>query len=88
MRMFELGPGRKFRASTGPSGYLRLELRTPDTWTTTIPADMVTQAMNALALAAADEPPQGFRFTQDERYVGPMDVKTMNPFAMRRLQNR
>lgn len=88
MRMFELGPGRKFRASTGPSGYLRLELRTPDTWSTQISPDLVSVATNALALAGAGEPPDGFRFTQDDRYVGLMDVKTMNPFAQRRLQGR
>lgn len=86
MRMFELGPGRKFRASTGPSGYLRLELRTPNDWVATIAPDMVSVATNALALASAGEPPAGFRFTQDDRYIGPMDVKSINPFEMRRMQ--
>jgi len=88
MRIFELGPDRKFRASTGPNGNVRIELRTPSDWTTSIPADMMTQALNALALSAAGEPPQGFRFTQDERYFGAQDVRSMNPFHARRLQNR
>lgn len=83
MRMFELGPGRKFRALTGTSGFLRLELRTPSgEWSTQIPADMVAVATNALALAGAGEPPAGFRYTQDDRFVdGP---KPLNPFEARR----
>jgi hypothetical protein len=84
MRMFELGPGRKFRASQGPSGFLRLELRTPDSWTASVAADLVSVATNALALAAAGEPPEGFRFTQDDRYVD--SGKLANPFTLRRLQ--
>jgi hypothetical protein len=86
MRMFELGPGRKFRASTGPSGFLRLELRTPADWVPVTAPDLTSLATNALALSAAGEPPQGFRFTQDDRYVGPMDVKSIIPFEVRRMQ--
>jgi len=84
MRIFELGPGRKFRASTGPSGFLRLELRMPDRWEPLTTPDLVTIATNALALSAAGEPPPGFRFTQDERYVGPLGSSDVNPFLCRR----
>lgn len=86
MRMFELGPGRKFRASTGPSGYLQLELRTPSNWGVVTAADLVSVATNALALASIGEPPAGFRFTQDERYVGHSDSRNVNPFAQRALR--
>jgi len=84
--MFELGPGRKFRASTGPSGYLRLELRTPADWVPVTAPDLVSVATNALALFAVGEPPQGFHLTQDERYVDPTEGRMVNPFRVRQMQ--
>lgn len=83
MRIFELGQGRKFRATTGTNGFLRLEIRMPDRWDVVSSPDLVSQATNALALAAAGEPPQDFRFTQDDRYIGPVDIRMINPFEQR-----
>jgi len=82
MRMFELGPGRKFRATTGPGGSLRLEIRTPTQWETVLAPDLITVATQALALSAAGEPPKGFRYTQDDRYL---DQKLANPFELRHM---
>lgn len=84
--MFELGPGRKFRASAGQGGSLRLEIRAPSQWELLQSPDMVAVATNALALVAAGEPPHGFRYTQDDRYIGATDVQHANPFELRRLQ--
>jgi hypothetical protein len=68
----------------GTSGFLRLELRTPSDWVPVTALDLVSVATNALALASAGEPPEGFRFTQDDRYVSPL--KLANPFDVRRMQ--
>lgn len=70
MKIFELGPDRKFRASTGPNGLLRLEIRQPWAWEPLTTPDMISVATNALALAAIGSPPAGFRFTMDDRYTG------------------
>lgn len=82
MLIFELGRGRKFRASVGSNGYLRLEIRTPDRWELLTAPDLVTVATNALALAAIGEAPEGFKFTIDDRYVD-LDPAKMNPFLAR-----
>jgi len=86
MQLFELGPGLKYRGSAGPSGFLKLELRTPSVWVAVTSPDLVAQATNALALAALGLPPPGFRLTQDDRYVGPADIRGVNPFEYRRHQ--
>lgn len=83
MTIFELGPGRKFRASVGPNGFLRLEIRQPSQWELATSPDLVTVATNALALAAIGAPPTSFRFTNDERYVE-SNPALINPFRCRR----
>lgn len=83
MKIFELGPGRKFRATAGLGGSLKLEIRQPDRWETVQAPDLITVATTALALAAVGEPPEGFRFTLDDRYVE-RDPKLVNPFHVRR----
>jgi len=54
----------------------------PDRWEILTAADMVTVATNALALAAIGEPPSGFSFTTDDRYVD-LDPAKENPFLVR-----
>jgi len=83
MRIFELGPGRKFRGTTGTGGALTLEIRTPTQWVLVTAPDLIAQATNALALAQVGEPPAGFRLTNDERYVE-ANPALVNPFACRR----
>lgn len=85
VKVFELGPGRKFRASTGQNGFLRLEIRTPLQWQVVTAPDLIEVATNALALAGAGEPPPGFKFTTDDRYVGVLGPHShLNPFLCRR----
>jgi hypothetical protein len=84
MQIFELGPGRKFRASVSPSGFLKLEIRQPALWEPVTSPDLVAVATNALALAAIGSPPAGFRFTVDDRYCGPLTGADVNPFKCRR----
>jgi hypothetical protein len=85
MRIFELGPGRKFRGYTGPTGFLVIEIRTPSsTWAPVTAPDLLAQATNALGLAAVGEPPAGFKFTVDARYVGDSGLELVNPFLCRR----
>lgn len=83
MKIFELGPGRKFRATAGTAGFLKLEIRQPDRWEQVQAPDLISVATNALALAAVGEPPEGFRFTNDDRYVEG-NPKLINPFTARR----
>ena len=83
MRIFELGAGRKFRGFAGLTGFLTLELRTPVEWTPVTAPDLIEIATNALALASVGEPPAGFRFTTDERYVE-ANPALVNPFLCRR----
>ncbi len=67
MKIFELGPGMKFRA-TVDGGVLRLEFRAPWSWTSITAQDVRDRALQALAMVALGTPPPGFRFTNDDRF--------------------
>ncbi len=67
MKIFELGPGMKFRGVVD-GGVLRLEFRSPWGWTVITAQDVRDRAMMALAMAALGSPPAGFRFTVDDRF--------------------
>lgn len=67
MKIFELGPGMKFRGVVD-GGQLRLEFRSPWGWTPITAQDVLDRAMRALAMAALGSPPAGFRFTTDDRF--------------------
>jgi len=58
----------KFRASVD-RGVLRLEYRAPWAWTPITAEDIRQRALQALAMAAIGSPPDGFRFTNDDRYA-------------------
>lgn len=67
VKIFELGPGMKFRAWMD-GGLLRLEWRAPHAWVALMAQDVRDRALNALAAAALGSPPPGFRFTVDDRF--------------------
>lgn len=76
-RMFELGPGRKFRISVDAGHWngVVLESRTPDRWEKVTAADLIESLLKTLARVAMGAPPDGFRWTSDSRYTNP-DART------------
>ena len=76
-RMFELGPGRKFRitADTGHWNGVTLESRLPDRWEKVVSADLLESLLKALARVAMGAIPDGFKWTTDDRYTN-VDSRT------------
>ena len=69
-RIFEWGPGKKYRARTDSSFWngIRIEVRHQEGWTPVTALDLYESLLKILALAAIGQPIAGFRWTNDDRY--------------------
>lgn len=69
-KIFEYGPGKKFRVRADTSHWngLRLEFRQPWGWEEVTAPDLTEAVLKVIGRAAIGSPVAGFKWTLDERY--------------------
>lgn len=70
-KIFEYGPGKKFRARADTSHWngLRIEFRQPWGWEAVTAPDVLEAVMKVLGRAAIGFPVENFKWTLDDRYT-------------------
>lgn len=83
-KMFEWGPGKKYRARSDSAFWngIQLEVRQPWGWEPVTAPDLYESVLKVLARAAIGEAVEGFRWTNDERYNEGHPIPTL----LRRLR--
>lgn len=87
-KMFEYGPGKKYRARADSAFWngIRLDVRQPWGWEPVTAPDLVDSVLKVLARAAIGEPVSGFRWTNDEKYDENYHDGHQVPTLIRRLR--